>query len=803
MADRVGVSTDYAQKMEHACQDSGCPLVITGMHRSGTSLTAALLHAAHVDLGEHLVGPDVGNPKGHFENQAFVAFHQQILRSQGLDILGYTEAASIPLSQADWQAAKELLAKQPRDRVWGWKDPRTTLFLDLWATLLPDAKFIFVYRPPWEVVDSLYRRGTDAILQTDPTIAVKMWLLYNRRILQFQSRFPARSLLISIQAIARHPSQFLSLVNQQFGLDLPTDDTQVVEPDLLQSGEELSTYRSRLLLYYPETLALYQALNDQAVARGTGEDTLGPEGTGGNEATIAIQHRVSVCWDWWTQRQLEKQVNQLTAALASAQGAIQTYQEQLLALQGERDRLTGQFSEQQTYLTQAQLRAELADYRYQRSQQRLAQAQAEISAMQTSKFWKLRTVWFAWKRRVGLGKTPPIRALRILMVSNALNLTGAPLHQYDLVSGLKSQQMIEPVIFAAESGPLEAAYREQGIAVMIHGQHPLATVQTLADYWQAVTALAASWRAGQFDAIYANTIETFYALDCAQLLGIPSIWNIHESEPWQTYFDRFWFDPEVGQHALDCFALPEKVVFVAQSTCDLYQPLQTRSNFVVIRNGLKQQALAEQAAQWSRSQARTALNLADDTVAILLVGTVCARKGQRDLVEAIAQLPDPLVTKLHCFIVGDRPGDYSQALADRVASLPDTLQAKITIVPETPDTARYYQAADIFVCTSRVESFPRVILEAMFYGLPIVTTPVFGIQEQVKPGVNGLFYTPDHPDELAAALQQLLEDANYRHRLAANARPVLKSLNTFEQMVQAYAQVFQAAVFPYGSVKYG
>ncbi len=128
-------------------------------------------------------------------------------------------------------------------------------------------------------------------------------------------------------------------------------------------------------------------------------------------------------------------------------------------------------------------------------------------------------------------------------------------------------------------------------------------------------------------------------------------------------------------------------------------------------------------------------------------------------------------------------------------SLPEELKGRIEIVPETPDTAKYYQAADIFVCTSRIESYPRVILEAMAYNLPIVTTPVFGIVEQVKPGINGLFYTPNKPEELASQLMTLLEDKELRLRLADNSKYVLDALNTFEEMTAAYNQIFCEAYF--------
>ena len=193
--------------------------------------------------------------------------------------------------------------------------------------------------------------------------------------------------------------------------------------------------------------------------------------------------------------------------------------------------------------------------------------------------------------------------------------------------------------------------------------------------------------------------------------------------------------------------------------------------------------------------ARNSLGVDASDVVILVLGTVCERKGQQDLVKALSLLSEKWHDRIRCFIVGDRPSIYSNQLADLVGELPEKLQKRVTVVPETPETGKYYQAADIFVCTSRIESFPRVILEAMACDLPIITTPVFGIREQVKPGINGLFYTPDRPEELAVALNTLLEDGSLRDLLADNAKYVLESLNTFAEMTQGYGQIFREAYF--------
>jgi glycosyltransferase involved in cell wall biosynthesis len=95
-----------------------------------------------------------------------------------------------------------------------------------------------------------------------------------------------------------------------------------------------------------------------------------------------------------------------------------------------------------------------------------------------------------------------------------------------------------------------------------------------------------------------------------------------------------------------------------------------------------------------------------------------------------------------------------------------------------------------------VESYPRVILEAMAHALPIVTTPVFGIREQVREGVNGLFYQPGDIAALAVALERLVVDGELRARLASNAVPALDALTDFDEMVERYARIFVEAAAP-------
>jgi len=382
-----------------------------------------------------------------------------------------------------------------------------------------------------------------------------------------------------------------------------------------------------------------------------------------------------------------------------------------------------------------------------------------------------------------------IHRVRVLMCSNSLDFTGAPLHQYEIAVKLAAEGVIEPIVLCATDGPLRQAYEEQGIEVIVR-DNPLEHIYQRDAYDEAIRSFSKEIESLKVDAIYANTLENFFVVDAARQIGIPAVWNVHESEPWQTYFNRF--GSEIAARALECFRFPYKVIFVADATRDRYLPLNSHHNFRVIHNGLD---LSKLANLDNSELARKSLGIAPKDVVILLLGTICERKGQQDLVKALSLLPEKWHNKIRCFIVGDRPSIYSNKLADMVAELPEVLRQRVTVVPETGEAGKYYKAADIFVCTSRVESFPRVILEAMAYDLPIITTPVFGIKEQVRQGINGLFYTPDRPDELVAALISLLENKSVRQELAENAKYVLDSLNTFEEMTQAYADIFCEAYF--------
>lgn len=198
------------------------------MHRSGTSLVASLLSALGVDMGQRLLPPDKGNPRGYFEDINFLELQRRLLSEAclpndgGHPDWGWTESEQ--LSRKTFKdfipRAKSMLASRVEGRgLWGWKDPRTTLLLDFWDRLLDDAHYVFVYRFPWDVADSMQRLGAPVFLR-NPEYAYRIWSFYNRHLLDFFIRNPQRCVLLSVNALQQDPNRFVELLRKKLNLKI-------------------------------------------------------------------------------------------------------------------------------------------------------------------------------------------------------------------------------------------------------------------------------------------------------------------------------------------------------------------------------------------------------------------------------------------------------------------------------------------------------------------------------------------------------------------------------------------------------
>src|ERR1700744_6578924 len=134
-------------------------LMVVGMHRSGTSLITNWLHHCGLQVGERLLEANLGNVEGHFEDVEFLRIHEEILESNDLDSGGLVYDKDIDISLYQVEKLKSVIkVKNQRYKQWGWKEPRTCLFLNLYRELLPNSKYLVIVRDYQSVVNSLLKR---------------------------------------------------------------------------------------------------------------------------------------------------------------------------------------------------------------------------------------------------------------------------------------------------------------------------------------------------------------------------------------------------------------------------------------------------------------------------------------------------------------------------------------------------------------------------------------------------------------------------------------------------------------------
>ncbi len=214
-----------------SAQSENCSevLAITGMHRSGTSMVANYLQRCGVNMGDAFYPADVGNPRGYYEDVDFLNFHQDLLAFFGLSIFPTNDRQlRQPIPEEFRLRAQAILHKEGQSLVWGWKDCRTSLFLEFWRELIPNMNVLFLLRHPVSVVDSLLRRGTDKIIKQHPAIAFRSWWVYNQRILHFYCQNQANCFLVDISDLVHDPTEAASQLFLKLKIDLPVQNFDTI-----------------------------------------------------------------------------------------------------------------------------------------------------------------------------------------------------------------------------------------------------------------------------------------------------------------------------------------------------------------------------------------------------------------------------------------------------------------------------------------------------------------------------------------------------------------------------------------------
>jgi len=141
-------------------------IIVLGMHRSGTSLVSGILTKLDINMGDKLFPKDPHNPFGHYEDIEFLRLNERILDSAGGHCNEPPTYNSIIEQQSIFgKEIKELIRRKNERDFWGWKEPRTSLTIDLYLPYISNPVFIFCKRDATGVAESMYKRQKFPIIK--------------------------------------------------------------------------------------------------------------------------------------------------------------------------------------------------------------------------------------------------------------------------------------------------------------------------------------------------------------------------------------------------------------------------------------------------------------------------------------------------------------------------------------------------------------------------------------------------------------------------------------------------------------
>jgi len=277
-------------------------------------------------------------------------------------------------------------------------------------------------------------------------------------------------------------------------------------------------------------------------------------------------------------------------------------------------------------------------------------------------------------------------------------------------------------------------------------------------------------RKRKIDMIYCNGTQ---AKIVGTLIGFlnrrPVIWhvrNIQQTKPLG-----------ITMNFLASLTVVKRIICVSRPTAEQFR--SSREKITVIHNGIDTEDFDPDKI---KGLLRLEFDIPQGAVIVGSTGRIVPRKGYEYLIRAalsmISRLDDE-VSKVRFVVVGDTPyffqDNHLQVLKGMVSEL--GLEEFFIFTGYKKDVGPYLKDFDIFVIPSNYpDPFPRVVIEAMSFALPVVGFKVGGIVEAVENGVTGFLNEPGNTEQLGEGILKLIQDKSLRVSMGVGGRERVRRL---------------------------
>jgi glycosyltransferase involved in cell wall biosynthesis len=355
---------------------------------------------------------------------------------------------------------------------------------------------------------------------------------------------------------------------------------------------------------------------------------------------------------------------------------------------------------------------------------------------------------------------------KILFVSTPSAYSGAEECLCQLVGGL-DQELYKPYALVGASGYFTERLQHFGTEVIAPNRD--FSSSSVENFFFTLSAL----RKIKPDVVHINAASGIPVIVAARLLGIPVIYHLRVA---------------VLQDVADYLKSSDAVIAISEFVRGEAERRDIDGNKIrVIYDGVDVDHFAR--ASFSRADVRQQLGLPPDVPIVLNIARFARNKRQDLLIAALEsvrkRLPD-----FHLVFVGEAEDQqYHSEIVEQLRGA--RLVHNTTFLPFQRDIRRIEAAADVLVlCTDR-EPLGTCILEAMAMELPIIATDSGGSHELFIDGETGIKTPGGDVQGLAAAIESILTNPEFAHRLGKAARRHVETEYTIQSHAKAVMDLYR------------
>lgn len=243
-------------------------------------------------------------------------------------------------------------------------------------------------------------------------------------------------------------------------------------------------------------------------------------------------------------------------------------------------------------------------------------------------------------------------------------------------------------------------------------------------------------------------------------------------------YKRSWVRCRIDMISEQNLNMPDNIIFInSESYSNAQKKYKARKDkYKLILNGIED--LQTSNSSEYRSSRKNVSNL-------ISIGTVNDRKNHILILKSLKRSKQKLKNNVHLTIAGDGPAlaqlmDYSNQ---------NDLDDYLTFLGNVEDVIPLLKKADIFIMSSNNEGLPISLLEALSFGLPIISSNISGARECVSDGINGILFEANNEYALSEIFERM-QEINWGE-YGRQSRALYETKFTFEKMQNAYIKLIK------------